>query len=196
MKKSACRLNSVRSELFASIEMQDETSKTNEFLQLLMTHQRQIYAFLRGMVPDRHDADDLFQDTILMMWSRFDQFEQGTSFTAWGITVAKYTVLAARKHHARRGRQFSEAVEVLLQQQSDQMLEQFDHRVDAVKHCVKKLNARDYELVRLRYDEETSVSKIAAQRDCSQQSIYKRMARIHASLIECIRRTLSREEFA
>ena len=174
----------------------DDSSKTNEFLRLLMSHQRQIYAFLLGMVPDRHDADDLFQETILLMWAKFDQFDRGTHFTAWGIAMAKYTVLAARKKHARRGRQFSETVQDLLQKQADQVFTRFDRRVDALKNCVGKLSDGDSELIRLRYEEEIAVRTIAAQRGHTLQSVYKRLARIHAMLLRCVQRALSREEFA
>ncbi len=173
-----------------------DSSKTNEFLQLLMAHQRQVYAFLRGMVPNRHDADDLFQETILLMWSRFDQFESGTNFAAWGIAMAKYTVLGARKKHARRNRQFSEGVQVLLQQQADLVFAQFDQRIQALQTCVHKLNERDAELIRLRYEEETAVKTIADQYGRSLQSVYKRIARIHAMLLRCVRQTLQQEEYA
>lgn len=60
----------------------NDTSRTNEFLQLLMANHKRIYAFILGMVANYQDAEALFQETILVMWSKFDQFEQGTSFTS------------------------------------------------------------------------------------------------------------------
>ena len=171
-------------------------SRANEFLQLLMRHQRQIYAFIQGMVPNRPDADDLFQETILLMWSRFDGFEPGTSFTSWGITVAKYTVFTSRKRHARHSRQFSPDVQALLQQQSDRVFGHIDRRSSALRQCLDKLNERDSLLIRLRYEEEIPIKEIARQSGHSLQGVYKRIARIHAMLLECVRRTLGREEFA
>jgi RNA polymerase sigma-70 factor, ECF subfamily len=171
-------------------------SRANEFLQLLMKHQRQIYAFIQGMVPNRPDADDLFQETILLMWSRFDDFERDTNFTSWGITVAKYTVFTARKRHARQHRQFSPEVQALLQRQSDHVFPHLDRRSSALRRCLDKLNEQDLELIRLRYEEERPIKEIAEQRGRSLQSVYKRLARIHTLLLNCIRRTLGREEFA
>jgi RNA polymerase sigma-70 factor (ECF subfamily) len=171
-------------------------SKANEFLQLMMKHQRQIYAFIQGMVPNRPDADDLFQETILLMWSRFDGFERGTNFTSWGVTMAKYTIFTARKRHARHHRQFSPEVQALLERQSDRVFPHFDRRSSALRRCLDKLSERDSELIRLRYEEERPIKEIAEQRGRSLQSVYKRMARIHTLLLDCIRRTLGREEFA
>jgi RNA polymerase sigma-70 factor (ECF subfamily) len=171
-------------------------SRANEFLQLLIQHQRQIYAFIQGMVPNHSDADDLFQETILLMWSRFDGFEQGTSFTSWGITMAKYTVFTARKRYARRNRQFSPEVQALLQRQSDQVFPYLDQRSSALKQCLGRLSERDSELIRLRYEEEQPIKQIAEQRGRSLQSVYKRLARIHTLLLNCVRQKLGREEFA
>ena len=130
------------------------------------------------------------------MWSKFDQFEPGTNFTSWGIAMAKYTALGARKKHARTNRQFSEGVQVLLQQQADLVFSQLDQRLLALQHCVDQLNERDSELIRLRYEEEVAVKTIASENGRSLQSVYKRIARIHAMLLRCVRQTLSREEYA
>ncbi len=173
-----------------------DDSRANEFLQLLMKHQRQIYAFIQGMVPNRPDADDLFQETILLMWSRFDTFERGSSFTSWGITVAKYMVFTARKRHARRHRQFSPQVQTLLLQQTERVFPDIDQRSSALKRCLDKLNERDAELIRQRYEQERPISQIAQQHGRSLQSVYKRLARIHTLLLNCVRHTLGREEFA
>ena len=61
-----------------------------------MANHKRIYAFILGMVANYQDAEDIFQQTILIMWSKFDRYERGTSFTSWGATVAKYEILNAR----------------------------------------------------------------------------------------------------
>ena len=173
-----------------------QSANANQFLHLLMAHQRQIYAFVHGMVPNSHDADDLFQETVMRMWSKFDSFDPGTDFASWGITVARFTILAARKRFAQRKRAFSEELQTQLLQQAEQIFSKFDYRVEILKLCIKKLNDRDYELIRLRYEEEIPVKTIAYKAGRSCQSIYKRIARIHNLLSTCIRRSMNREEFA
>ncbi len=56
-----------------------ESTKVNEFLRLIMANQKPIYALILGMIPNRDDAEDIFQETVLVMWSKFDSFERGTS---------------------------------------------------------------------------------------------------------------------
>ena len=174
----------------------DESSKTNAFLRLLMANQRRIYGFIMAMVPNHQDADDLFQETVLLMWSRFDGFARGTSFAAWGCTVAKYQILSVRKRHSVRSVLFSEVAMDLLDKQSDQFIEQMDSRIQALRTCIGKLNQRDYELICMRYQDEVAIKSIAQRMGRSVQSIYKRIARIHDALLRCVRRAISPEELA
>ena len=173
-----------------------DSSKTNEFLRLLMAHQRRIYAFILTMVPYHGDAEDLFQETVLLMWSKFDSFTPGTSFAAWGYAIARYQILSVRKRHAMRGTLFSQAAAELLHSESDRFIEQTDIRMQALQHCMKKLDPKDYELIRLRYRDEVTIASIAQRMGRSVQGIYKRVVRIHEALLRCVRKALSEEELA
>ncbi len=173
-----------------------DSSKTNEFLRLLMAHQRRIYAFILMMVPNHGDAEDLFQETVLLMWSKFDSFTPGTSFTAWGCAVARHQILSVRKRHATRGVLFSQAATELLRDESERFIEQTDLRMQALRHCIGKLDPKDYELIRLRYRDEMTIASIAQQMGRSLQAIYKRIVRIHDALLRCVRKALREEEFA
>jgi len=173
-----------------------EASKTNEFLRLLMANQKRIYAYILGMVPNHQDADDLFQETVLVMWSKFDSFTRDTGFAAWGITVARYQILSARKRYSMRSQQFSQAALDLLEAESPHFIEQIDSWMEALRKCVRKLNQRDYDLIRMRYENEVAIKVIAERVGRSVQSVYKRIAHIHDALMKCIRRTISGQELA
>jgi RNA polymerase sigma-70 factor (ECF subfamily) len=161
-----------------------------------MANQKRIYAFILAMVPNHQDADDLFQETVLLMWSKFDSFTPGTSFVAWGCTIARYQILSVRKRHSVRSLRFSEAAMELLYRESDPFVEQIDARVQALRTCIGKLPPSDHELICMRYRDETNIKSIAEQMGRSVQSIYKRIARIHDALLRCVRRTVNREGFA
>lgn len=173
-----------------------ESSQTNEFLRLLMANQKRIYAFILGMVPNHQDANDLFQETVLVMWAKFDSFTRGSSFSAWGTTIAKFQILSVRKRYSRRTFQFNDAARELLQAESAQFVEQIDSRMHALRDCVAKLSERDYELIRMRYEDEVAIRAIADRMGRSVQSVYKKIARIHDALLRCIRRAISSEELA
>ena len=171
-----------------------ESSKVNEFLRLIMANQKPIYAVILGMIPNRDDAEDIFQETVLVMWSKFDSFERGTSFTAWGIKIAKYKIFQAHRRNVRNNYRFSQAAFESLQGKSDNFVKNIERRMQALRKCVRKLSKRDYDLVQMRYENELAIKAIAERLGRSVQSIYKRMARINDSLIRCIRRMLAMEE--
>jgi RNA polymerase sigma-70 factor (ECF subfamily) len=173
-----------------------ESSKVNEFLRLIMANQKPIYALILGMIPNRDDADDIFQETVLVMWSKFDSFEPGTSFTAWGIKIARYKVFQAHRRNSRHNHRFSEAAFQSLQDKSDHFVKNIERRMQALRKCIRKLNKKDYDLVQMRYENELTIRTIAEKLGQSVQNIYKRMARINDSLIRCVRRTLAMEEIA
>jgi RNA polymerase sigma-70 factor (ECF subfamily) len=173
-----------------------DPSTANEFLELLLKNQRRIYAFILGMLPDHQEVDDLFQETVLLMWSRFDAYERGTSFASWAVTIAKYHIFSARKRRSKYMRQFSPAVQGLLQERADRYIQHLDDRVLALRNCLAKLDRSDHELIRMRYEQEIPVQSIADRMGRSMQGIYKRIARIHEMLLQCVRRTMRGEEFA
>lgn len=168
--------------------------RTEQFLHLLLLNQRRIFAFILSLVPNRSDADDILQETITVMWRKFGQYQMGTDFVAWGVTIAKYRILKFRKDKGRSKVLFSEKTMELLQAESGGFFRMMDSRLDALRTCVKKLGDSDLKLVQMRYEEDLAIQKIADRFGRSVQAIYKSIARIHCALARCIRRTLAMEE--
>src|SRR6185295_20198322 len=80
-------------------------------LMLLMTqHQRRIFGYLYTLVPDRHDAEDLLQETSLVICEKFHEFTPGTDFVAWACQIAWWRIRAARQKYARSKVVFDEKV--------------------------------------------------------------------------------------
>ncbi len=54
------------------------------FMRLLLANQQRIYGLILALVPNWNDADDIMQETSAVMWAKFDDYEAGTDFAAWG----------------------------------------------------------------------------------------------------------------
>lgn len=93
------------------------------FVQLIGLHQSKIHRYLLSLVPNLHDADDLFQQTNLFLWREFDRFEEGTNFVSWACAVAYHEVLAWRKTRSRERLVFSDAFLAALSSQLDSSAE-------------------------------------------------------------------------
>ena len=64
----------------------DET--TEQFVSLILANQLRIHGFIRSLVPNHADVEDLFQQTSIVLWRKFKDYEAGTNFAAWAMRVA------------------------------------------------------------------------------------------------------------
>src|ERR1051326_7889125 len=80
---------------------QNETESRKRLMALMTRHQRQIFAYIYTLVPDRHDAEDLLQETSLVICEKFDEFVPGTDFVAWACQIAWWRIRYSRQKFAR-----------------------------------------------------------------------------------------------
>src|SRR5262245_3362016 len=75
--------------------------RTKELMLLMTQNQRRIFAYIYTLVPDRHSAEDILQETSLVICEKFAEFKTGTDFVAWANQIAWWQVRAARTKFAR-----------------------------------------------------------------------------------------------
>ena len=59
------------------------------FFQLFMGSQKSLYAYILASIHNYADANDILQETVTVMWRRFEEFDRDSSFIAWGISIAR-----------------------------------------------------------------------------------------------------------
>jgi len=165
-----------------------------EFAGYLHADQARIYGYIHSLVPDVADADDLMQQTTLILWKKFSEFDRGRSFFSWACGIARLEVANFLRGRGRRRRHFSDDLNLMLVQAHEEMIdEELEDRREALSRCVEKLHDRDRELVAECYGEAEGIHAAADRRGRSTQSIYNSLRRIRRTLFECITRTLARE---
>ena len=60
--------------------MAGEHSGKVEFAEYLLPCQSRLYGYIHSLVRDLNDADDLYQQTALILWKKFAEFDRGRSF--------------------------------------------------------------------------------------------------------------------
>ena len=133
-------------------EISNETESRKRLMTLMTKHQRQIFSYIYALVPNRFDAEDLLQETSLVICEKFDQFEDGTDFVAWGCQIAYWRIRYSRQKFARSKVVFDQDIVDLLAQTADVMVEELDDRHIALGQCLQKLHPRDRELLLVRYE--------------------------------------------
>ena len=160
-------------------------------MSLLSPNHQKIYNFILMFVPNHSDADDIMQETSIVMFEKFNSFQKGSDFLAWARVIAKYQVLNFLKKRRREKVVFSPEMIDLIEQESRERVEKQDDWIDILRKCVSLLPRADRQLIKIRYYEELGVKVIANRFGCSFQKIYRNMSRIHNSLLRCVRRTLT-----
>jgi RNA polymerase sigma-70 factor, ECF subfamily len=168
-------------------------NKARLFLRLFLQNQRRIYAYVLTLLPNRADADDVFQEASLVLWDKFDETAPPDDFAAWGCRIAYFKVLDFCKRRQRARVLFSQDV---LERVAETALEQadalqLDERREALAGCLGKLTERDRGLLAARFADGATVQSTAVRVGRSTDAVYKALARIRQALFECVTRTLA-----
>ena len=75
----------------------NETEGRKRLMMLMTRHQRQIFSYIYILVPNRSDAEDLLQETSLVICEKFHEFEEGTDFVAWACQIAYWRIRYSRQ---------------------------------------------------------------------------------------------------
>jgi RNA polymerase sigma-70 factor (ECF subfamily) len=166
------------------------------FLRLFLQNERRLYAYILTLLANRADADDVLQESSLVMWDKFDAEHPPDDFAAWGCRIAYFKVLDFRKKHQRSRVLFSQA---MLERIAETAIEQtaalqLDERREALVSCIEKLAAHERNLLARRFGDDASIQAIADGLGRSADTVYKALARIRRALFDCVTRRLAAEE--
>jgi RNA polymerase sigma-70 factor (ECF subfamily) len=164
-----------------------------QFMRLFLANQPRIYAFVLSLVPRWCDADDIMQETSAVLWAKFGQFEEGTNFTAWAMSVARFQVMSFRKRSQAASARFSDETVDAIAESAAQAEQEIDDRRLALERCLPKLRESDLELIRKRYRPGVTATEVAREIGRSPDAVHKALGRVHRQLLECVRRTLAME---
>lgn len=170
---------------------QDQKNEYERFLQLFRRNEERIFGFILKLLPNFSLAEDIMQDTMMIMWRKFEEFEDGTSFAAWGMQIARFKVMEFhqqnKKHLVVR---FND--EILGRLTAEEPSSGSKNRyLEALHGCVNKLQEQNREIIVLRYLKEMSSKQISLQIGVSTNVVYKNIAKIHYLLQQCVEKTLS-----
>lgn len=163
-----------------------ENDRTTEFLTLLTQHDRALAVYVYSMVPSGADADDILQQTKMVMWRHFDQFEIGTHFIAWARKVAFHQILAYRREKKREHLPLSEEVLEAISHEVEKLSNHGDERRDALQSCLRKLPREHRQLVMLRYYEDLEIDQVAARIKSTSGAVYRALSRVRMTLLQCV----------
>jgi RNA polymerase sigma-70 factor (ECF subfamily) len=175
----------------------DSSPQHDQFVERFVRSQDRIYAYVALLLPNRADAEEVFQQTSLILWKKWQQFDPARDFVRWACGVAHLEVRNFLRKHADKGRVYlsedvlAEVAEVRLE--SHDVLEA---RRQALRRCLDRLEAGTRELLERCYAGRESIKTIAESRGQRPNVLYMTLKRLRRALFDCVNRTLAAEGMA
>ncbi len=170
-----------------STERESNGNRNNElFVSLLTGHHSRILAYIRTLVPQHQDAEDVFQKASLTLWQKFDEFDQNSDFFPWAAKISFYTVCNHRRKRYRDRLVFSEQLLELMSQERVTHLESHESRMEYLLECMQQLSPRDQQLLVRAYRDASSIKEMATESGKAVQTLYNRLTTLRRGLVNCV----------
>ena len=163
-------------------------------VELITRHQQLLYSYIVSLLYRSQDAQDVLQETNLILWEKRANAPQESEFGAWACTIAFYQVLSYRKRNQRSRLFFSEGLLKDLATHVDAEPELAFSKNRALQQCVEHLPDNSQQLLKQRYFTRLSVTEIAAELQRSTKAVSQSLYRIRKNLLGCIQRRLAATE--
>ncbi len=170
----------------------NDDERYEAFVRLLVEHEPSVRSFLRGLLPTWHDVEEVTQEASLIAWRKFDDFEDGTSFGGWLLTIARFEALKYRRRVARSPLVFADDVwDLLAEEASEEEVQPIRRR--HLEDCLGKLERSKRELLLSVHSPGVVMRQVALQSGKSEQAFYKVIQRLRAVVLACVTKALAAE---
>jgi RNA polymerase sigma-70 factor (ECF subfamily) len=163
------------------------------FVQQFTVHQRRLYLFILSQLASTQDAEEVLQETNLIIWAKYHQFDITTNFFAWAAQIATYEILKHRQRQRRDKLRFSDDFVEAVSRDVLEHSDEFERRRVALEQCLQKLRPGDRTLIHERYQPGNRGKHVAEDLGRPANSVYQSLGRIRRTLLECIQRRLAAE---
>lgn len=166
---------------------------SDDFVALLTKSQRKLHAYIFSLVWNPADADDILQETNLVLLRKAGEFDATRDFLPWALAIARFQTLAGLKRRQRLRFVFDESLAMFLADDAAREDRVLEARRLALATCLQKLPPAHRDLLIRRYEPKAVVGDMAASLGLSLKTLSDRLRRIRQKLLDCITRTLAEE---
>lgn len=171
-------------------ETYSEDERNEMFIKLLAENERKLTRYVMSVMPSTADAEDILQESKLVMWREFNNFEIGTSFQAWARKIIFYRILYFRRTKAKEAERyvFSEAFYEVLDEEYEKGEEKREKNFAVLQSCISSLQEPHRQMVMLRYHQGETIEGLADKIGRTVAACYKTLSRIRLNLKRCMQK--------
>jgi RNA polymerase sigma-70 factor (ECF subfamily) len=166
------------------------------FMRLWTESQQAVVNYIHATVRDPAAAKDLVQETALVLFRRFSEYDGQRPFLAWALGVAQFQVRGFHRDAARNPVCFDTELLDRFTELWAETAAAASERSSALEVCLERLPARPQQMLRLRYFEELNSEEIARRLGSKSAAVRVTLQRIREQLRACVEQQLRRERRA
>lgn len=160
------------------------------FMRLWTAAQPAVSGYVHSLVRDRSVADDVLQETSMVLFRRFDEYDDQRPFLAWALGIAKFQVLSLSRDAARSRVAFDTDLLGRFTESWAELTPSTSDRSHFLQDCIRRLAGRAKQMVQHRYYDEMTADQIAEQTGGTGAAVRVALQRIREQLRECVERQL------
>jgi RNA polymerase sigma-70 factor, ECF subfamily len=169
-----------------------ENTRAEPFLRLLSAVEPDISRYIFALAADLDATQDIYQETVMDLWQKFDEYDPSRPFVNWACRFAYIRVQRWRRAKGQAAA-FRLDDDVMLSLSDEFLAARAD--LDARRHqlavCLEKLPRPARDLLEQRYSQRQTVQNIARASGGSARTLYQRMDQIRHWLKDCIQRHMT-----
>jgi RNA polymerase sigma-70 factor (ECF subfamily) len=169
-------------------------SPEETYFQHVINSQTQLYAYILTLLADTAAADDVLQETNLVLCRKMKEFEANTNFEAWAFRIARFQCMAYWKTRSRDRMVLDEAAMAHVAGRAEAHMSGLNDRLTALRDCLGELTDHQRELLENRYAVGGSIKKLSDQLNRPAASLSQTLYRIRSLLLDCVRNKLREQE--
>ena len=158
------------------------------FMRLWTDAQPAVANYVHALMRDHTAAKDVLQETALVVFRKFGEYDGERPFVAWALGMAKFQVMGWHRDHGRSRLVFDEAVVEGITAQWAELAPSVSDREVALQTCMEKLTARARQMVRWRYYEDQTAEQIGKRLQTPGPTVRVTLQRIREQLRDCVER--------
>ena len=85
-----------------------ESSSTEEFVRIYSTNQSRIMRFIQCLVPKYSEAEDILQETSVVLWKKWPEYQPDKDFVTWACGIARLEVFRMLRQNKKSGQYLNE----------------------------------------------------------------------------------------
>jgi RNA polymerase sigma-70 factor, ECF subfamily len=163
---------------------QDNTA----FIRLFAPVQNQLLMYIRSLLPNFSEADDLLQEVAATAWNKFGDFDESKGeFKSWLFGMARNKVMHSKRRFARTQNLLNEVQMQISEDYFKHMSNTAsDERQDALHSCINELSLDQQVLLKKRYNEKLKSYELAELFKRTAEQVRIQLYRLRKVLKTCI----------